>query len=147
MMDVVANFIIHLGRDITVYGDGQQTRSFCYVEDLVYGMIRLMDSPDDVIGLINIGNPAELTIRELAEIVIDVRGSRSEIVSRPLTSASASPTSPRHAIYLTGRHERRSRKDWCAPSPTSRSCSRKRGCAPSLASDDVGRRAQWRVAV
>jgi UDP-glucuronate decarboxylase len=83
---VVSNFIIQalLGRDITVYGDGQQTRSFCYVDDLVDGMIRLMDSPDDVIGPINIGNPAEFTIRELAEIVIDVTGSRSNIVSRPL---------------------------------------------------------------
>jgi UDP-glucuronate decarboxylase len=83
---VVSNFIIQalLGRDITVYGDGQQTRSFCYVDDLVDGMIRLMDSPDDVIGPINIGNSAEFTIRELAEIVIDVTGSRSKIVSRPL---------------------------------------------------------------
>jgi UDP-glucuronate decarboxylase len=83
---VVSNFIIQalLGRDITVYGDGQQTRSFCYVDDLVDGMIRLMDTPDDVIGPINIGNPAEFTIRELAEIVIGVTGSRSRIVSRPL---------------------------------------------------------------
>jgi UDP-glucuronate decarboxylase len=83
---VVSNFIIQalLGRDITVYGDGQQTRSFCYVDDLVEGMIHLMDSPDSVIGPINIGNPAEFTIRELAELVIAVTGSRSKIVSRPL---------------------------------------------------------------
>src|SRR5271166_3373150 len=83
---VVSNFIVQalLGRDITVYGDGQQTRSFCYVEDLVDGMIRLMESPDNIIGPINIGNPAEFTIRELAEIVIDVTGSRSKIVNRPL---------------------------------------------------------------
>jgi len=83
---VVSNFIIQalLGRDITVYGDGQQTRSFCYVDDLVDGLVRLMDTADTVTGPINIGNPAEFSIRELAEIVIDVMGSRSKIVSRPL---------------------------------------------------------------
>src|SRR6201995_4015553 len=83
---VVSNFIIQalLGRDITVYGDGHQTRSFCYVDDLVDVMIRLMNSADDVTGPLNVGNPAEFSIRELAEIVIDVTGSRSKIVSRPL---------------------------------------------------------------
>jgi UDP-glucuronate decarboxylase len=83
---VVSNFIIQalLGHDITVYGDGQQTRSFCYVDDLIDGTIRLMGSEDSVIGPINIGNPAEFTIRELAEIVIDLTGSRSRIVSHPL---------------------------------------------------------------
>jgi UDP-glucuronate decarboxylase len=83
---VVSNFIIQalLGRDITVYGDGQQTRSFCYVDDLVDGMIRMMETADDVTGPVNIGNPAEFSIRELAEIVIDVTGSRSKIVGRPL---------------------------------------------------------------
>src|ERR1700727_1091144 len=83
---VVSNFVVQalLGRDITVYGDGQQTRSFCYVDDLVEGLIRLMESADDVTGPINIGNPAEFSIRELAEIVIDATGSRSKIVSRPL---------------------------------------------------------------
>ena len=83
---VVSNFIVQalLGRDITVYGDGQQTRSFCYVDDLVDGIIRLMDTADDVTGPVNIGNPAEFSIRELAEIVIDLVGARSKIVSRPL---------------------------------------------------------------
>src|SRR6202521_5535235 len=83
---VVSNFIIQalLGRDITVYGDGRQTRSFCYVDDLVDGIVRLMETADDVTGPINIGNPGEFSIRELAEIVIDVMGSRSKIVSRPL---------------------------------------------------------------
>jgi UDP-glucuronate decarboxylase len=83
---VVSNFIIQalLGRDITVYGDGQQTRSFCYVDDLVDAIVRLMETADAVTGPINIGNPAEFSIRELAEIVIDVTGSRSRIVSRPL---------------------------------------------------------------
>jgi UDP-glucuronate decarboxylase len=83
---VVSNFIIQalLGRDITVYGDGQQTRSFCYVDDLIDGIVRLMDSADHLTGPINIGNPAEFSIRELAEMVIGITGSRSKIVSRPL---------------------------------------------------------------
>jgi len=83
---VVSNFIVQalLGRDITIYGDGQQTRSFCYVDDLVDGIIRLMGTPDDVTGPVNIGNPAEFSIRELADIVIDLTGSRSKVVSRPL---------------------------------------------------------------
>ena len=83
---VVSNFIIQalLGRDITVYGEGQQTRSFCYVDDLVDGIIRMMETSDDITGPVNIGNPAEFSIRELAEIVIDVTGSRSKIVGRPL---------------------------------------------------------------
>ena len=83
---VVSNFIVQalLGRDITVYGDGQQTRSFCYVDDLIDAIVRLMETGDDVTGPINIGNPAEFSIRELAEFVIDVTGSRSKIVSRPM---------------------------------------------------------------
>jgi UDP-glucuronate decarboxylase len=83
---VISNFIIQalFGRDITVHGDGQQTRSFCYVDDIVDGIVRLMDTADSVTGPINIGNPAEFSIRELADIVIDVTGSRSKIVSRPL---------------------------------------------------------------
>jgi UDP-glucuronate decarboxylase len=83
---VVSNFIVQalLGRDITIYGDGQQTRSFCYVDDLVDGIIRLMGTGDDVTGPVNIGNPAEFSIRELAEIVIDLTGSHAKIVNRPL---------------------------------------------------------------
>jgi UDP-glucuronate decarboxylase len=83
---VVSNFIVQalLGRDITIYGDGQQTRSFCYVDDLIDGIVRLMATPDAVTGPVNIGNPAEFSIRELAEIVIDLTGSRSRIVSRAL---------------------------------------------------------------
>jgi UDP-glucuronate decarboxylase len=82
---VVSNFIVQalLGRDITVFGDGLQTRSFCYVDDLIVGLIRLMDSPDDVTGPINIGNPNEFTIMELASLVIELTGSRSRIVHRP----------------------------------------------------------------
>ena len=83
---VVSNFIVQAlqGKPITIYGDGSQTRSFCYVDDLIEGFIRLMDAPDTVTGPINIGNPGEFTIRQLAEIVIEMTGSRSEIVQMPL---------------------------------------------------------------
>ncbi len=83
---VVSNFIVQAlkGEDITLYGDGQQTRSFCYVDDLVRGLMGLMDSPDSVTGPINIGNPGEFTIRQLAEQVIDLTGSKSKLVFLPL---------------------------------------------------------------
>jgi len=83
---VVSNFVVQalLGRDITVYGDGAQTRSFCYVDDLIDGMIRMMETPDSVTGPINIGNPEEFSILELASTVIDLTGSRSRIVHRPM---------------------------------------------------------------
>lgn len=82
---VVSNFIVQalLGRDITVFGDGSQTRSFCYVDDLIDGLVRLMNTADNVTGPINLGNPKELTILELASVVIDLTGSRSRIVHRP----------------------------------------------------------------
>lgn len=83
---VVSNFIVQALRndDITVYGDGSQTRSFCYVDDLVDGLIRLMNAPDDVIGPVNMGNPGEFSILELAEKVISLTGSRSKIIHAPL---------------------------------------------------------------
>src|SRR5271170_6763632 len=83
---VVSNFIIQalLGRDITVYGDGLQTRSFCYVDDLIDGLIRLMSTSDDVTGPINIGNPKEFSILNLAALVIELTGTKSRIVHRPL---------------------------------------------------------------
>jgi len=83
---VVSNFIVQAlqGRDITVYGDGLQTRSFQYVDDLIEGMIRMMDSRDDFTGPVNIGNPVEFTIMELAEKVLQLTGSRSKIVRMPL---------------------------------------------------------------
>jgi len=83
---VVSNFIIQalLGRDITVYGDGTQTRSFCYVDDLIDSFLRLMASPDSVTGPINLGNPTEFSMLQLAIMVIDMTGSRSRIVHRPL---------------------------------------------------------------
>ncbi|MCA3247836.1 MAG: SDR family oxidoreductase [Azospirillum sp.] len=83
---VVSNFIVQAlkGQDITIYGEGTQTRSFCYVDDLIEGFVRLMDSPDAVTGPINLGNPVEFTIRQLAERVIDLTGAKSKLVKRPL---------------------------------------------------------------
>lgn len=83
---VVSNFIVQAlkGEDITVYGDGSQTRSFCYVDDLIDGLIKLMNSPDDFTGPVNLGNPVEFSILELAEKVIELTGSRSKIVFKPL---------------------------------------------------------------
>ena len=82
---VVSNFIVQalLGRDITVFGDGLQTRSFCYVDDLIDGLVRMMATSDDVTGPINLGNPNEFTMLELASEVIKLTGSRSRIVHRP----------------------------------------------------------------
>ena len=83
---VVSNFIMQAlkGEPITIYGDGSQTRSFCYVDDLVRGLMSLMDTGPDVTGPINIGNPNEFTVRELAEKVIELTGSSSRIVEEPL---------------------------------------------------------------
>ena len=83
---VVSNFICQalLGEDITIFGRGEQTRSFCYVTELIDGLDRLMNSPENITGPMNIGNPNEFTIRELAEKVIDITGSKSKIVERPL---------------------------------------------------------------
>ena len=83
---VVSNFIRQAlaGESITIYGDGKQTRSFCYRDDLVDGMIRMMEAPDDFIGPANLGNPDEFTILELANLVLELTGSRSKVVSEPL---------------------------------------------------------------
>lgn len=83
---VVSNFIMQAlqGEPLTLYGDGSQTRSFCYVDDLVEGMIRLMDAGDEHTGPINLGNPGEFTIRELAETVAEMTGTKPEIVLKPL---------------------------------------------------------------
>jgi UDP-glucuronate decarboxylase len=83
---VVSNFIVQAlqGAPITLYGEGLQTRSFCYVDDLIEGFVRLMDSPDGFTGPVNIGNPCEFTIKQLAELVIDLTGSRSPLVHEPL---------------------------------------------------------------
>jgi UDP-glucuronate decarboxylase len=82
---VVSNFIVPFrNKDITIYGDGMQTRSFCYVDDLVEGLIGLMETNDETVGPVNLGNPEEFTIRQLAEIVVEITGSVSKIVHRPL---------------------------------------------------------------
>lgn len=83
---VVSNFIVQAlqNRPITLYGDGLQTRSFCYVEDLVDGLIKLMNSPDDVVGPINLGNPGEFSMRDLANMVLELTGSSSPLEFRPL---------------------------------------------------------------
>jgi UDP-glucuronate decarboxylase len=85
---VVSNFIVQAlqGKDITIYGDGSQTRSFCYVDDLVDGLRRLMDTRDDFTGPCNLGNPKEFTMLELAEMTLDIIGSKSKIVYQPLPS-------------------------------------------------------------
>jgi UDP-glucuronate decarboxylase len=85
---VVSNFIVQAlrGHEITIYGEGTQTRSFCYVDDLIEAIVRMMDTPSDVTGPINIGNPREFTIRELAELVIDLAGTKSKIRFEPLPS-------------------------------------------------------------
>jgi UDP-glucuronate decarboxylase len=83
---VVSNFIVQAlrGDNITIYGEGTQTRSFCYVDDLVDGLLRMSRTPSDVSGPINLGNPHEMTVRELAERIINLTGSKSDIVSEPL---------------------------------------------------------------
>ncbi len=81
---VVSNFIVQAlqNKPITLYGDGTQTRSFCYVDDLIEGCVRLMDSPDDLAGPVNLGNPGEFTMIELAEAVRDLTGSSSRVRPR-----------------------------------------------------------------
>lgn len=97
---VVSNFIRQAlaGEDITVFGEGEQTRSFCYRDDLVEGIMRMMDAPDDFTGPVNLGNQGEFTIRELAELVIELTGSRSKLTYRPLPADD--PTRRRPDISL-----------------------------------------------
>ena len=95
---VISNFIRQAleGEDITIFGDGRQTRSFCYRDDLVEGLIRMMNAPDDFCGPVNLGNPEEFTIRQLAEIVIEFTArarSSSRVLCRPTIPPSAGPTS------------------------------------------------------
>ena len=99
---VVSNFIIQAlkGEDITVYGEGRQTRSFCYVDDLIRGFLLLMDSPEDVTGPVNLGNPGEFTMLELAEKVIALTGSKSRITHMPLPGDD--PKQRRPDISLAG---------------------------------------------
>ncbi|OYU69851.1 MAG: NAD-dependent dehydratase [Alphaproteobacteria bacterium PA2] len=93
---VVSNFIVQAlaGQDITIYGEGQQTRSFCYVDDLVEALIRMMATGPEVPGPINIGNPSEFTIRQLAELVIDLTGAKSKLTFQPLPSDDPTQRQP-----------------------------------------------------
>jgi len=97
---VVSNFIVQAlrGDDITIYGDGQQTRSFCYVDDLIEGMLRLMDSPAEFTGPINIGNPGEFTMLELAETVLRLVGGQSRLVYMPLPADDPKQRQPNIAL-------------------------------------------------
>jgi UDP-glucuronate decarboxylase len=83
---VVSNFIVQAlkGEPITIYGDGRQTRSFCYVDDLISGLMRLMEAPKDFTGPVNLGNPNEFTMEELARLVVELTGSRSKLTHLPL---------------------------------------------------------------
>ncbi len=104
---VVSNFIRQAlsGEDLTVYGNGSQTRSFCYVDDLIEGFIRMMNSPDDFIGPVNLGNPGEFTILELAEMVREMTGSDVKIIHRDLPADD--PTQRKPIIDLA-----REKLDW-----------------------------------
>ena len=101
---VVSNFILQALRDedITLYGDGSQTRSFCYVDDLVEGFIRMMNGPDDFVGPVNLGNPDEFTIKQLAEMVIELTGSKSKLTYMPLPADD--PTQRQPNIELAKKH-------------------------------------------
>ncbi len=100
---VVSNFIVQalLGRDITLYGEGIQTRAFCYVDDLIEGLILLMASTDDLTGPVNIGNPGEITVRDLAETIIDLTGSKSKFVFLPLPQDDPRQRQPDIALART----------------------------------------------
>ena len=111
---VVSNFVVQalLGRDITIYGDGTQTRAFCYVDDLIDGLVRLMNSHNGVVGPINIGNPQEFTMIELATAVIDLVASRSKVVYRPLPEDDPRQRRPdisKHSKSSAGSRTRHSR--------------------------------------
>ena len=104
---VVSNFIRQAvaGEDITVFGDGSQTRSFCYVSDMIEALVRMMNSPDDFHGPVNVGNPSERTIMELAQSIIELTGSQSSIIQKPLPPDD--PTRRRPDLSLA-----RERLDW-----------------------------------
>jgi UDP-glucuronate decarboxylase len=97
---VVSNFIVQAlqGKDITIYGDGQQTRSFCYVDDLIAAMMSMMDAPADFIGPVNIGNPGEFTMLALAEAILTLSGSKSKLVFQPLPADDPKQRQPDIAL-------------------------------------------------
>jgi UDP-glucuronate decarboxylase len=97
---VVSNLIVQALKNepMTIYGDGSQTRSFCYVDDLIDGLIVMMATPDEVTGPVNLGNPGEFTIRELAEQVLAITGSNSELIHKPLPSDDPRQRKPNIAL-------------------------------------------------
>jgi len=101
---VVSNFIVQAlhGKPITIYGDGSQTRSFCYVDDMIEGLVRLMASPKGFTGPVNLGNPKEFKIRGLAELVVSVTGSKSPVIQSPLPQDDPKQRSP--DISLASQH-------------------------------------------
>ena len=101
---VVSNFICQAlrGDKVTLYGNGEQTRSFCYRDELIEGMIRMMNGPDDFIGPVNLGNPSEFTIRELLDLVLELTGSKSKVVQMPLPADDPSKRKP--DITLAKKH-------------------------------------------
>jgi UDP-glucuronate decarboxylase len=101
---VVSNFIRQAlnNEDITIFGEGEQTRSFCYRDDLIEGMIRMVNGSDEFIGPVNLGNPGEFTIRELADLVLEMTGSKSKLVYLPLPADD--PTKRRPDITLAKKH-------------------------------------------
>jgi nucleoside-diphosphate-sugar epimerase len=109
---VISNFIVQAlrGEPITIYGDGRQTRAFCYVDDLIEGFVRLMNTSDDVTGPVNLGNPTEISIRELANKIIELTGSRSPILTKPLPEGRPPATLPgyfaSHAATRLEAHDR-----------------------------------------
>jgi len=100
---VVSNFIVQAlhDRDLTVYGDGSQTRSFCYVDDMVEGLVRLMDAPDDCVGPVNLGNPEEITIKALAEEILRLTGGRSSLKFLPLPADDPKQRKPDISLART----------------------------------------------
>ena len=99
---MISNFIVQAlrGEQLTVYGDGSQTRSFCYVADMVEGLIALMEAPGDLVGPVNLGNPGEFTVRELADVVLRLTGSRSTLRFLPMPTDD--PARRRPDIGLAG---------------------------------------------
>jgi UDP-glucuronate decarboxylase len=90
------------GDDITIFGDGSQTRSFCYRDDLIEGIIRMMNNDEDFIGPVNLGNPDEFTIKQLAELIVELTGTHSEVIYEPLPSDD--PTRRKPDIGLAKKH-------------------------------------------
>ena len=135
----VSNFLVQAlrGEPITVFGDGSQTRSFCYVDDEVRGFLALLDA--DITGPINIGNPNEFTIRQLAEMAVEVTGSSSTITFEPLPVDD--PTQRQPDLTLARRCSAGSRRSRCAPGSSARPSTSARRSTPEPPAPDRARRA------